>query len=333
MRARFALSMAFLAIFGVSRALAAADDVWWEGESPVRTNFPKKSWFSASTFEAKRHEVLSAGDWLTNAGKRTGAEAFAAYGIRVPETGEYAFWVRKFWKHGPFRWRFDRQKWQTCGRDVGLADTTDIRLHLCVNWVYLGKVKLTRGEHTFELKLLAKEGENQTACFDCFLLTRRPFSPRGRLKPGEKSGKAEPGWWAFEPTADTFGKAMLDLRHLNEKVAGGSGFVRRKGGNFVLGNGKPVKFWAVNVGGGVIRLGQEPQKYLARRLAKVGVNMVRIHSAIFDRNASDPATVDRKFLDGLHHFAAALKNEGIYVTLSFYFPLWFDVKPGYGIPG
>ena len=70
----------------------------------------------------KEREGLSGGDWLTNAGKRTGPEAFATWRIEVPETGDYALYARKFWRHGPFRWRFDAGGWRTCGRDVGLLD-------------------------------------------------------------------------------------------------------------------------------------------------------------------------------------------------------------------
>jgi len=312
---------------------AAADYVWWEGESPSNTNFPNKTWFSASTFENSRHDILSDGNWLTNADKRTGAEAFAQYTINVPAKGEYNLWARKFWKHGPFRWRFDKQPWQVCGRDIGLADTAEIRKHLCVNWVYLGKVKLSKGAHRFELRLLAKEGEALTACFDCFVLARGQFVPRGKLKPGDKSGLAEPGWWAFEPAPDSFGKAMLDLRDLNEATAGESGFVRRQGEKLVLGNGEPVRFWGVNCGGGILDLGRDTQDYLARRLAKVGVNVVRIHSPAFDRNAPDPTRINKKRLERLHYFVAALKKQGIYVNISFYFPLWMDVKAGYRIPG
>ena len=319
--------------FCITCAARGAGYVWWEGESPSETNFPRKSWFSASTFESKRHEILSAGDWLTNDGKRTGPEAFAKYRISVPAKGEYSLWTRKFWKHGPFRWRLDRQAWQVCGRDVGLADTAEIRKFLCVNWFFLGKVKLSKGRHQFELRLLAKEGEPLTACFDCFLLTRRPFTPRGKLRPDEKSGKADAGWWAFEPEPDSFGEALLDLRRLNEAVAGEAGFVRRREDKFVLGSGEPVKFWGVNCGGGILELSRETQEYLARRLAKVGVNIVRIHSPVFDPKAPDPADVNKKHVDRLHYFVSILKKQGIYVKLSFYFPLWFDIKPGYGIPG
>ncbi|MHC4606328.1 MAG: hypothetical protein ACYTAF_05290, partial [Planctomycetota bacterium] len=232
-----------------------------------------------------------------------------------------------------FRWRFDGGTWRTCGRDVGLADSVEIRKHLCVNLVSLGRVELKKGSHTFELRLLAGPGEALTACFDCFVLTKTLFVPRGRIRPGGKSGVRERGWWALEPEPDAFGEAMLDLRRLNEKEAGASGFVGRKGRAFVLGDGTPVKFWSVNCGPGVIELGRDSLDYLAARLAKVGVNMVRYHGPIFDRAAKDPVKVDTKRLDRLHYFVAALKKQGIYTTLSFYFPLWFDVKPHYGIPG
>ena len=323
----------------LSTASHAADFVWWEGESPSATNFPKKTFWSGSTFEATRHEILSAGEWLTNEGKRSGAEAFAKYDVNVPAEGDWHLWARKFWKHGPFRWRFDQQDWRTCGSDVGLLDSQEIRQFLCVNWVSLGKVRLAKGTHAFELRLLAKEGEGVTACFDCFVLTRGAFSPHGRLKPGERSGKTQPGWWAFEPPADHFAESPIDLRRLNEKTAGQSGFVRRDGDRggrsdrFVLGDGKPVRFWAVNCGPDVVRMGQESVDYLARRLAKVGVNMVRIHGPVFDGASPDPAKVDTEYLAKLHYFVAALKKQGIYVKLSFYFPLWFEPKPGYGIPG
>jgi len=52
------------------------------------------------------------------------------------------------------------------------------------------------------------------------------------------------------------------------------------------------------------------------------VNLVRLHGGICGQR--DPA-VNRKRLDDLHHLVSALKEEGIYVALSFYFPLWFHL--------
>jgi len=318
---------------GAAAPAGGPEHVWWEGEKPAETNFPKKTWFSPSSFRSRAH-LLSEGDWLTHEGNRTGPEAFARYPIDVPSAGTWNLWCRKFWKHGPFRWRFGSQAWQTCGRDVALADNTYLRTHVGANWVYLGKVRLPAGKQTFELRLLAKEGEGLTACFDCFCLIRGAFLPNGKLKPGERSGQADEGRFAYEPGIDPFrADALLDLRHLNEKTAGAHGHVRRKAARFVRGDGEPVRFFAVNVSSSTAAQARDTVDYLARRLAKLGVNMVRFHSALFDRRADDPARIDRKKLDDLHYLIAAMKRQGIYTKVSFYFPLWFDVKPNYGIAG
>lgn len=304
--------------------------VWWEGERPAETNFPKRSWLSPSRQESK---LLSQGDWLSVAGKRGPEELFAVYKVDVPAAGEYNFWTRKFWKHGPFRWRFGNARWQVCGRDVALADDTFIRKFVNANWVYLGKVRLPAGKVRFELRLLAQEGQQATAAFDCFLLIPGPFMPNGKLKPGERWNVADEGYFPWEPQLDQFSdRALLDLRWMNEREAGEKGFVRRDGQRLVLADGRPVRFWAVNVGPNNIAQERSSIDYLARALAKRGVNMVRFHGPLFDRSG-DPARLDAQALDNLHYLIAALKKQGIYTTISFYFPLWFDIKPGYGIPG
>ncbi len=305
--------------------------VWWEGEQPLRTNFPTRTWFSP---QPKERDVLSAGDWLTHEGKAGDQELFAIYKVRVPEASEYNFWCRKFWKHGPFRWRFDNQPWRVCGRDVALADEAVLRTHVVANWVYLGKVKLAAGEHIFELRLLAKPGQDAPAAFDCFLLIRGPFMPNGKLKPGQRWGRADPGYFPWEPQLDRFtDDCPIDLRRLNEQFAGEHGFIKRQGDHFVRGDGKAVRFWAVDVGPNNVDQDRPSIDYLARALAKRGVNMVRYHGPIFDASSPDPAQVDEKRLDNIFYLVAALKKQGIYTTLSFYFPLWFNIKPSYGIPG
>ena len=67
---------------------------------------------------------------------------------------------------------------------------------------------------------------------------------------------------------------------MNEKVAGQSGFVKATpDGGFALGNGKPVRFWAVDE----YVQDQDDDAMLAHKarwLAKRGVNMVRVHTQI-----------------------------------------------------
>ncbi len=309
----------------------AMNYIWWEGENPIQTNFPDRTWFSSSSFPENRH-LLSENHWLTNQGERSGDEAFAMYEIEVEKAGTYQFWGRKMWKHGPFRWRFDDAEWQICPRDVALADEVVLMEHVPANWVSLGKVELSSGTHRFELRLLAGPGESLTAGFDCFVLTAFPFMPRGKLKPDQKSGKADEGFFPWEPPLDSFSpEALFDLRRLNESEAGMNGFVRAEGMDLVLGNGDPVRFWAVNASSGIAALDRASVDYLARKLAKMGVNLVRYHSPLFERD--DPMTMNEKKLDDLFYLVTALKREGIYTFISFYFPLWFDIQPSYGIPG
>ncbi len=327
---RTVCSLLLLAAAAAAQA-AGPEWVWWEAESPKETTFPKTTWLAPEGTEA---DLLSGGAWLTSTGPRArgAAEALAVYEVAVPADGNYALWTRKFWKHGPFRWRFDQQPWASCGRDCALADSVSLRPNVGANWVYLGQVELAKGTRRFEIRLDVPEGQEQTAAFDCFLLTRGTFVPSGKLKPGERSGRAEEGFFAFEPPPDEFAAdAALDLRSLNEKTAGQDGFVRSEGGRFVLGDGKDVRFWAVNVSAETAQRDRAGVDYLARKLAKLGVNMVRFHSPMF--SAGDVAKVDPKRLDALHYLVAAMKREGIYTTLSFFFPLWFDVKAGHGIEG
>jgi hypothetical protein len=57
-------------------------------------------------------------------------------------------------------------------------------------------------------------------------------------------------------------------------------------------------------------------------LARYGVNLVRVHGALFDKDGElDPAKVRHA-----HEVVAAMKAEGIYTHFSVYFPLWFTPR-------
>ena len=73
-------------------------------------------------------------------------------------------------------------------------------------------------------------------------------------------------------------------------------------------------------------MNQTSVAYFARHLAKLGVNMVRLHGPMW--KADDFRTIDPVLLDRCFYFIAAMKKEGIYTTLSIYFPLWLKLKPG-----
>ncbi len=70
---------------------------------------------------------------------------------KLKKADHYQFWVRKMWKHGPFRWRYDNADWRICPRDVALADEIVLMKNVPANWVSLGEVEMTEGAHHFEI--------------------------------------------------------------------------------------------------------------------------------------------------------------------------------------
>lgn len=144
--------------------------------------------------------------------------------------------------------------------------------------------------------------------------------------------------WPFLPDAENApGNRLLDLRSLNEKQSGESGFVRlsEDGNSFVRGDGTPIRFWAI--GSDVYRkprqdrqnprpeaeVKKEWQERIDRHcrfLARLGVNMVRLHATVADtREGAAITDVNQDEIDGIFRFIQAAKENGIYVTISPYY--------------
>ena len=129
--------------------------------------------------------------------------------------------------------------------------------------------------------------------------------------------------WLFKPAKDPFSElAEIDLREMNETEAGEYGFIQlsEDGNSFVRGDGEPIRFWAT--GTHSLELSPEDMQHQMRFLAKRGVNMIRIHTNVMGEG--EKATLDRldpQRLDAIHRLVAAAKANGIYVTISPFFPL------------
>lgn len=320
--------------------------VWWEAEQPTASTFPPQTWFSAD--DDPGWDYLSGKAWLTSTGPATNEPPQAKYELIIPGAGEYQLWVRKFWRHGPMHVRFDDQPWRTLGRDIVLVDRQRLPKDAEVDWVYLDTVTLPAGPTTFELQLALQPGEDTVSGIDCFILTREPFFPRGKLKPGERpapgsgTGDISDKWFAFDPPIDTFrDDALLDLRDLNEPEAGIHGPLRRSpdGNSIHLGDGTPVRFWGVNLSAQETGQPDTIVEHTTRRLAKLGVNMIRHHSPLWADNgltygtATGPIALDPTKVERLHHLVASAKAQGIYTNLSWYFPLWINDAGRLGLAG
>jgi hypothetical protein len=339
-RSQRALTLAFLTAGLALAALAARtlaagaggrahpappEWIWWEAERPRTTNFPSSNPFAPQNEAAVA--ALSGGTWL--GADKPQAPLYLEYDVAVRNGGTYGFYARKFWRHGPFRWRFDDQPWRRCERDVALLDDVGLAKLVSVNWVGLGPVRLAAGRHVLRIEV---DPDASAVAFDCFLLSEGPFTPRGKLKPGEKLGGAPPGWFAFEPDDDPFDASPIDLRWLNERAAGDQGFIEARGDVFVHGkSGQAVRFWGINLGHEILDQDGAAFDRLARRLAKLGVNMVRFHGPLW--RDDDLRRVDEAKLKALHRLVAALKREGIYLSLSTYYPLWLRPTAQPGLEG
>lgn len=126
-------------------------------------------------------------------------------------------------------------------------------------------------------------------------------------------------WFPFNPGPDVVADSPWNLRRLNETIAGEHGFIAAKDGQFVHSTtGQPVRFWAVN--GPPDGLKGDDLRRCATLLAAYGVNLVRLHSPVFDKRGE----VDSAKIRHAQDVVAAMKAEGIYTHLSIYFPLWFN---------
>ncbi len=248
--------------------------------------------------------------------------------VNVPAAGSYHLWVRKFWNPQAIRWRVGAAAPWNESPSPTLSDLLILggNAGRRVGWANLGPVTLTPGNHIFRLEVLA--GDSNTTAYDCFLLTREPFTPRGKLKPDQQPQINQPGWFAFQPAPDPFAFSPIDLRHLNERQAGEHGFIRARDESFIHENtGQPARFWAVNVGMGFVGSARAELDRFARSMAKRGVNLVRVHGPVYTTSGAAFGQIDTNRLAQLHYFIHALKREGIYTALSIYFPLWVTLGP------
>lgn len=301
--------------------------VWWEAEQPAATNFPDSDHNPFAPQSATEAAILSQGAWIGIDGQYA-RPPFLEYTVEIKIPGTYQFYSRKFWSHGPFRWRWDNQPWAEVGTNLYLIDQVNMRDLVEATWIKVGTVDLATGRHTLRLELTQSAG---AAAFDCFVLTQTPFRPRGNLKPNQSYDAPQGDAFIFDPDIDPFIASPIDLRRLNESIAGENGFIQARGEELIhQKTGEPVRFWAINTGASTLDMDAATMQYMARFLAKQGVNMVRLHGSLW---SEDFRQIDPNRLKQLFRWIEALKQEGIYTALSIYFPVWLQLNPDDGFAG
>ncbi len=145
------------------------------------------------------------------------------------------------------------------------------------------------------------------------------------------------GWFAW-PAAEPVDGSALDTRALNRGPADAPISVRD--GQYVNADGQRVRFWGANLSSGENFLDADSAVRMARRLAKGGINIVRLHH--LDNNWSvasrgsiwspdDPGriAVDPQQLDKLFRLVAELKKEGIYSNVNLKVSRTLSVADGF----
>ena len=296
-----------------------------EAEEGQNAQMNAHSWYNSV-----KKEQLSGNDWLCHFGG--GVEPTASFQLQINQAGKHHIWFRMN-QTGKARLsvRWGEGEWEAIqpvrslqNQNIATDDKIDLRY---ISWVYLGTREFTPGQHPFTVKF--HSDNNNHGGLDCMVFSLEPFHPNGKNKPGEKTGRADPGTWAFEPERDSFNpQALLDLSFLNEIPAGRHGPVRRSsdGADFVDGIGRPLRFWAANT---TVHMGKDPDSlaYHARWLAKRGVNLVRHHGS-FNPLANSPLeNPDRNEIELCWRMVGAMKRVGIYANISIYWATATRVQP------
>ncbi len=113
----------------------------------------------------------------------------------------------------------------------------------------------------------------------------------------------------------------------DEKPAGKHGFLKVDGRDFVFEDGTKVKFWGTNFNGWGCFPEHDYAEILAKRLSKIGLNLVRFHQldaewhtpnifAFTKGKKMTGATLDPESMDRLDYLIYCLKKEGIYCYMD-----------------
>ncbi len=124
-----------------------------------------------------------------------------------------------------------------------------------------------------------------------------------------------------EPEKDS----VVNVSFLNHKPTGKHGFLRVEDGNFVFEDGTPVRWFGLNVvdNRAFNMYSRAEAESVARKMAALGINIVRIHHLTAGWQNAAPFFRDRekstlefndKAMAQLDLFLACLQKEGIYVT-------------------
>lgn len=172
-------------------------------------------------------------------------------------------------------------------------------------------------------------------------VTASPNPQNGTWTPFHTADETE-DWLPVPPSPEIQSGGALDVSFLVPKPAGREGAVTIKDGRLSFGRGSRARFLGVSLMPQTPFLDPEQADALADRLARSGINLVRLNDldmplgpgrSLFDDARDDTKVFDPEALARLDHLIAALKARGIYVAIELQTTRRFRSGDGVTAPG
>jgi len=315
-----------LAAIALTVQISSAESIWIEGEQSTKHSCCAHGWYDDVT-----KDVLSGGTWLGHYHKTESGEA--TYSVRAGAADKYLFWLRC----NPFRTAMSYRLGDGAWTEIDLRQFREkIRIspkpdHRYIAWVKVGTVALAKGQQDLSLRITKGNMPLVHGGIDCMVFSNDGFTPTGAVRPGElKQTPATPDEWfpVIVPDETFSAKSVIDVSALLHRPAGKLGFLKRSGAGLKFEKSpKPVKFWGCGANFDA-NLNAEAQTCRIRYLAKHGVNMVRQHPLFGWLGRRDSEGFAER-LDQFDKWFAELKDHGIYMTWSVFYPLMISEADGY----
>ena len=334
--------IAFLLVV-VAGMASANEAIWREGEDPAASTNFNGIWIQTDT--NIDFSLLSPGTpggakgaWVGHYAT-SNSPAYWQTSITVAEGGTYTWWARIAPVNSTYTYSVDAAPAQNVdmGHQHELIDIVrpaSINNVEMVAWVRIGSFVLSPGPHTARLTAIYNAGYGGTiGGVDCVCFVNYQWSPTGSLRPtGAINPDPTPGptvWFPLHVAEDAFSaNSIIDMHSVVDAntgiPAGKYGHLTRVQDHFELSghSGTPVKFWGLTSNHPSSLVGTVNTVYTnifnqqAHFYSKHGVNIVRRHPMFEEIGESqDPA-----LMDIFDQWFNALKNNGIYMDWSVFYP-------------
>jgi hypothetical protein len=177
--------------------------------------------------------------------------------------------------------------------------------------------------------------------FDDVRITASPNQEKGEWTPFDASDDTDL-WLEMPPSGSIKASSALDVSFLLRAPAGERGAVTVKNGHLTFGGKERARFFGVCLLPPAAFQPAEAAEALADRLARSGVNLVRLgdldaaygpNRSLFDDARDDTKEFDPKAVERMDHLIAELKKRGIYVALELQSKRRFRVDDGVALFG